>query len=86
MPHEAAWGKARYAFMREHPEEARLFDALMANFPDRRHAAIAAAYDFSESIRDHVLVWQSLRSMRRTEAQRRKHRPDRFRHSQSLAS
>ncbi|TDH58122.1 methyltransferase [Dankookia rubra] len=47
VPHEAAWGKPRYAFMREHPEEARLFDALMANFPDRRHAAIAAAYDFS---------------------------------------
>lgn len=47
VPHEAAWGKARYAYMREHPEEARLFDALMANFPDHRHAAIAAGYDFS---------------------------------------
>ena len=47
VPHEAAWGKPRYTFMREHPEEARLFDALMANFPDPRHAAIAAAYDFS---------------------------------------
>jgi hypothetical protein len=47
VPHEAAWGKARYAYMREHPEEARLFDALMANFPDHRHEAIATAYDFS---------------------------------------
>jgi len=27
--------------------EARLFDAMMAHFPDDRHAAIAAAYDFS---------------------------------------
>ena len=49
VPHEVAWGKARYAYMREHPEEARLFDALMANFPDHRHTAIAAAYDFSSA-------------------------------------
>src|SRR4051794_10393650 len=39
----------------------------------------------SVSVRDHVIFWQSLRSMRRTEAQRRKARPVRFRHSQSLA-
>ena len=47
VPHEAAWGQGRFAYLREHPEEARLFDAMMANFPDNRHAALAAAYDFS---------------------------------------
>jgi hypothetical protein len=29
------------------PDEARVFDAMMANLPDNRHAAIAAGYDFS---------------------------------------
>ena len=47
VPHEVAWGQGRFAYLREHPQEARLFDAMMANFPDNRHAAIAAAYDFS---------------------------------------
>jgi hypothetical protein len=47
IPHEAAWGMDRFAYLREHPDEARLFDAMMANFPDNRHAAIAEAYDFS---------------------------------------
>lgn len=47
VPHEVAWGQGRFAYLREHPEEARLFDAMMANFPDNRHAALAAAYDFS---------------------------------------
>ncbi len=47
VPHEAAWGTGRFAYLRAHPEEARIFDAMMANFPDNRHAAIAAAYDFS---------------------------------------
>jgi hypothetical protein len=46
-PHEAAWNMGRFAYLREHPDEARIFDAMMANFPDNRHAAIAAAYDFS---------------------------------------
>ena len=47
VPHEAAWGIGRFTYLRAHPEEARLFDAQMANFPDNRHAAVAAAYDFS---------------------------------------
>jgi hypothetical protein len=34
-------------YLREHPEEARAFDEMMAHFPDNRHAAVAAAYDFS---------------------------------------
>lgn len=46
-PHEAAWNMNRFTYLREHPDEARTFDAMMANFPDNRHAAIAAAYDFS---------------------------------------
>jgi SAM-dependent methyltransferase len=46
-PHEAAWGTSRFDYLRDHPEEARIFDAFMANFPDDRHAAIAAAYDFT---------------------------------------
>ena len=47
VPHEAAWNQGRFAYLREHPDEARAFDAMMANFPDNRHAALAAAYDFS---------------------------------------
>ena len=49
VPHQAAWGMGRFAYLRTHPEEARAFDAMMAAFPDDRHAAIAAAYDFSEA-------------------------------------
>ncbi len=49
VPHEAAWGMSRFAYLRTHPEEARAFDAMMAAFPDDRHAAIATAYDFSSA-------------------------------------
>jgi hypothetical protein len=48
-PYEAAWDMNRFAYLRQHPDEARAFDAMMANFPDNRHAAIANAYDFSAS-------------------------------------
>jgi hypothetical protein len=37
----------RFAYLHEHPDEARVFDAMMANSPDSRLAALAAAYDFS---------------------------------------
>ena len=47
IPHEAAWGMSRFDYLQANPDEARLFDAMMAHFPDDRHAAIAAAYDFS---------------------------------------
>jgi hypothetical protein len=47
VPHEAAWGMSRFDYLRAHPEEARLFDAMMAHFPDNRHTALSAAYDFS---------------------------------------
>ena len=49
IPHEAAWNMGRFEYLRAHPDEARGFDAMMANFPDNRHAAVAAAYDFSGS-------------------------------------
>ena len=46
-PQQAAWNTDRFTYLREHPDEAQAFDAMMANFPDNRHAAIAEAYDFS---------------------------------------
>ncbi len=49
VPHFAAWNTGRFEYLREHHDEARAFDAMMANFPDNRHAAIAAAYDFSDA-------------------------------------
>jgi hypothetical protein len=47
VPHEAAWGIGRFDHLRTHAEEGRIYDAMMANYPDNRHAAIASAYDFS---------------------------------------
>ncbi len=47
IPHEAAWNLGRFDYLRQHPDEARIFDDMMANFPDNRHAAIAEGYDFS---------------------------------------
>jgi hypothetical protein len=47
VPHEAAWQLSRFAYLQAHPDEARVFDEMMSHFPDRRHLAIAASYDFS---------------------------------------
>jgi O-methyltransferase domain len=47
VPHVAAWNMSRFDYLRSHFEEARGFDAMMANSPDSHPAAIAAAYDFS---------------------------------------
>ena len=47
VPHVDAWGMGRFDYLRAHPDEARGFDAMMANFPDNRHEVIPAAYDFS---------------------------------------
>ena len=49
IPHEAAWGTKRFDYLRDHPAEARIFDAFMANFPDDRHNVVATAYDFSQA-------------------------------------
>jgi hypothetical protein len=46
-PHEAAWNMGRFEYLRQHPDEARVFDQFMAHFPDDRHQAVADAYDFS---------------------------------------
>jgi hypothetical protein len=46
VPQTAAWNMGRFEYLRAHPDEARNFDAMMANFPDNRHTAIAATYDF----------------------------------------
>ncbi|MGO9931135.1 MAG: methyltransferase [Steroidobacteraceae bacterium] len=51
VPYEVAWKMSRFEYLRAHQDEARRFDAMMANFPDNRHDAIAAAYDFSEVAR-----------------------------------
>jgi hypothetical protein len=48
VPHERAWRVGRFAYLRDHPDEARVFDAFMARFPDGRHEAVPAAYDFSK--------------------------------------
>ena len=48
-PHVAAWGTTRFEYLKSHPEESHIFDAMMANFPDNRHEAIAQAYDFSSA-------------------------------------
>ncbi len=47
VPQMVAWNADRFDYLRAHPDEARGFDLMMANFPDNRHAAIAEAYDFS---------------------------------------
>ncbi len=39
----------RFDYLRAHLEEARDFDAMMANSPDSHPAAVAAAYDFSRA-------------------------------------
>ena len=46
-PHQSAWDTDRFDYLRQHPEEARAFDAMMANIPNDRHARLAEAYDFS---------------------------------------
>jgi hypothetical protein len=47
VPHQVAWQTNRFDYLRQNPEEARVFDAFMAGMRDDRHAAIAEAYDFS---------------------------------------
>lgn len=47
IPHQAAWQTSRFDYLRQHADEARLFDAFMAGMRDDRHEAVAAAYDFS---------------------------------------
>jgi hypothetical protein len=46
-PHREAWQTSRFDYLREHPDEARIFDAFMAAMRDDRHEVVARAYDFS---------------------------------------
>ena len=46
-PHQVAWQTSRFDYLRQHANEARLFDEFMAAMRDDRHEAVAAAYDFS---------------------------------------
>jgi hypothetical protein len=48
-PFRAAWNTTRFDYLRNEPAEARIFDEFMANSPDDRHRAMAAAYDFSDA-------------------------------------
>ena len=47
IPHQSAWNTDRFSYLRQHADEARAFDAMMANIPNDRHARLAEAYDFS---------------------------------------
>jgi len=53
IPHQAAWQTSRFDYLRQHADEARIFDAFMAGMRDDRHEAVAAAYDFSGA---HLIV------------------------------
>jgi hypothetical protein len=44
---EARYGTPHFEYLKTHPDEAERFDAYMRFSPDDRHAAVAAAYDFS---------------------------------------
>jgi len=44
---ERHFGKPYFSYMKDHPDEASIFDAHMQNSPDDRHAAVAETYDFS---------------------------------------
>jgi hypothetical protein len=47
IPQHVAWNTSRFDYLRDHPGEARMYDAFMAQFPDNRHNAVAVTYDFS---------------------------------------
>jgi hypothetical protein len=44
---EAVFGVANFEYLKQHPDEAELFNRFMQHSPDDRHSAIAEAYDFS---------------------------------------
>jgi O-methyltransferase domain len=44
---EAAFGMPNFEYLKTNREESGIFDAFMRHSPDDRHAAVAAAYDFS---------------------------------------
>ncbi len=44
---ETVFGMPNFEYLKTNPEESEIFDAFMRHSPDDRHAAVAAAYDFS---------------------------------------
>ena len=46
-PFEAVLGQPSFDYLRDHPEEAALFDAFMRHSPDDRHAAVAKTLDLA---------------------------------------
>ena len=44
---EATFGMPNFEYLKAHPEESGIFDEFMRHSPDDRHAAVAAAYDFT---------------------------------------
>jgi O-methyltransferase domain len=44
---EAVFGMPNFEYLRTNTQESGIFDAFMRHSPDDRHAAVAAAYDFS---------------------------------------
>jgi hypothetical protein len=46
-PFRVVHGQTAFDYLRDHQDEAALFDLFMQHSPDDRHAAVVAAYDFS---------------------------------------
>jgi O-methyltransferase domain len=46
---EETFGVPNFEYLKANPLESEIFDAFMQHSPDDRHAAVAAAYDFSGS-------------------------------------
>ena len=44
---EATFGMPNFEYLKANPEQGAVFDEFMRHSPDDRHAAVAAAYDFS---------------------------------------
>lgn len=44
---EATFGMPNFEYLKANPEQSAVFDEFMQHSPDDRHAAVAAAYDFS---------------------------------------
>ena len=48
-PFEAALGQPIFDYLRDHPDEAAVFDAFQRHSPDDRHAAVAEALDLARA-------------------------------------
>lgn len=46
---DATFGMPKFEYLKAHPDEAAAFDRFMQHGPEDRHAAVAAAHDFSRA-------------------------------------